>query len=552
MIGYSSIQPFWWIALLVILIVLVAKELLRKNRKRLIYRLIASVVIVIGIAGILLKPSIKSVKLNKGILFTNGYDLEFLDSLNQHNKPLDTLSLTSFSPDSFSEIYLLGYGVEEHQFSLFENIHVEYLPSRIPQGIIKIEFNATVELGDELYVKGQINSDNDYTKVVLESPFGRIDSVVNQSEFTFKHIPNVEGRQLYYLEYWGDSLLIERNPVPVNVINSDAINVLMLNSYPTFEANHLKNLLAKKGHNILIRNQISRDRFTTQKINTGMDLNQLDASSLEQFDLLLVDQMTWDQLENYEKLEVERAIRNGLGLLQYGVKGNAKGIFEDFQFESIQSETVTWKGESFGKCAVKFIGDHNIVLPILDDNYTYSIYQHKGRGKIGAMLAANTYQLNLRGDSLLFNDFWSHHINRLTRIAEERVTLKTNEAYVNHSTEIEIIKTEKNGPTITYNGINLPVIQNELFPEKWSAIYWPDTVGWNELLIDSTIYYHYVYGDEDWLTMRNWKRIKSNQHYFGNRDIPAIPKTQSKELSPIWFYLLFLTAASYLWLEAKF
>jgi len=92
---------------------------------------------------------------------------------------------------------------------------------------------------------------------------------------------------------------------------------------------------------------------------------------------------------------------------------------------------------------------------------------------------------------------------------------------------------------------------------RWEATYWPQRDGWHGAKTSvGKPFYWYVYGNEDWRRQRERNRYTATlQHLAGqfataNQSQPGTV-SRTEPVPPLWFYLLFLLSAGYLWLERK-
>lgn len=559
MIFDSEISSWYLVISLIFLVGLLTKEIFRANKQRLIYRLIALVLIAVGIIGLIIQPKYSvEISPKKAVVLTDGYETNILDSLVQQHVGIDTVSFHQFNSKDFQEIFLLGNGVESYEFEYFENIKTHFHPSKIPYGITAITYNPKPVQLKNTVVKGNCHCEGN-SKIVLVEPQGRIDSIENSSQFEFDLIPKIKGQQMYYLEYWKDSVVIERNPLPIDVQVPEKINVLILNSFPTFESNHIKQFLASKNHAVVIRNRISTDRFSNEFVNTNrLALGKLGATLLHQFDLLIIDQKELTNLNRSEMRNLQSAIQNGMGLLLHGVnsKSFAKGMFVNFKVVKKKPQKITlptFENAVLHKSEFEFSTTGNI-FPIVEiKNTILSAYQLFGQGKIGVVLMDNTYQLNIRGNELAYAHFWSKHIDELAAKEKETIDMKLfpKTPIEKQPLEVEIIDLKSINPNVLINDVTVSMAQDVNIKEQWKGKFWPDKKGWHQLIADSVVYNFYVFKNNDWKTLRSKQKLEMNQRFFLNSSYSNTKKTRDKTIPLYFAFLLFLIGASYLWLEAK-
>ena len=536
------------------------REIFRANKQRLAFRLIAISCMVLGIVGILVQPNYSvDIPSKKAIVTTEGYDAAFLDSLKQQNPEVDVIPLSEFTSRAYQEIFLVGNGVAPYELERFEQVKTLFYPSVLPFGITDVVYNARPIQYKEILVKGRsVGLENN--KVVLEGPQGRIDSLTNATQFEFIVTPKIAGQQMYYLEYWNDTLLMERNPLPLDVQMPNQLNVLLLNSSPSFESNHLKQFLAANNHVVAVRNRISKNRYSNEFVNTNrMKLGNLDKNLLSAFDLLIIDQKEFASLTVYEIENMEEAIQKGMGLLLHSIYSDSfsKGIFTDFTVVKKKSQKIAFppfESAVVDKNEFDLVTTKN-VFPLLEINkITLSAYQLLGRGKVGVIVADDTYRLNIRGKKSAYAYFWSKQIDELVanNYTATEVKIIPKIPIEKQPLGVNVIDVNTHSPNVAINKVEVSMAQSIPLKEHWNGEYWPDQKGWHQLMADSTRYYFYVHEKEDWKALKAKEKRENNKRYFLNSKNTSYAEQKEFKAIPLYIaFLLFLLGASYLWLEAK-
>ena len=99
--------------------------------------------------------------------------------------------------------------------------------------------------------------------------------------------------------------------------------------------------------------------------------------------------------------------------------------------------------------------------------------------------------------------------------------------------------------------------QNEVLPFKWSGIYWPSKAGWHT--ISSTnkgLHNWYVFNRTHWQSVVASQKINATKlyalkHPITNKTPISLSQTITTIIPKIVFFLFFLLAAGFLWLERK-
>jgi hypothetical protein len=91
---------------------------------------------------------------------------------------------------------------------------------------------------------------------------------------------------------------------------------------------------------------------------------------------------------------------------------------------------------------------------------------------------------------------------------------------------------------------------------RWTAEYWPRKAGWQKISSGDKDTFWYVFEEKDWQSVRASKKIQNTAKFINtNRNVPQQTgkdiRTYKYTFPAIYFFILFLIACSYLWIERK-
>ena len=118
----------------------------------------------------------------------------------------------------------------------------------------------------------------------------------------------------------------------------------------------------------------------------------------------------------------------------------------------------------------------------------------------------------------------------------------------------EITTNEENPLVKSIEGFSIPLVRDIDLKEVWRGTTFPRKQGWNRLMLsqDSTeVFNFYVLDTSQWTSLQAVKNIRKNKRYFSQREKSIHKITTSKPIEPWWFFIVFLLAMSFLWLEPK-
>ncbi len=273
-----------WLALVatvavVVWLIFLWKEYTQSGWKRFIFKSIVAAIAVFTLAMMVLRPAQQGeIKSRKGVLITSDYNSEQLDSLRERSRNLKEIPYVHnhyLQPvlDSINELTILGNGVEPYDLWQFQEVKTVYLPSQLPSGIVKLQYEKNLNTGDSLIVKSLYKKAKVGTKIFLEDAGGnKRDSLIMDAKgehvSSLKTEVNVVGNFIYTL-VTTDTLdrILTADPIPIKVSKKQPISVLIVNNFPTFETKYLKNFLAAQGFEVLVRSQITSNTYKFENFN---------------------------------------------------------------------------------------------------------------------------------------------------------------------------------------------------------------------------------------------------------------------------------------------
>lgn len=589
------------ISALVLLGFLILKEIQRKNKANLILRITASCLAAIALIFIAIpityqkKGELKEE--NTAILITDGFQKDSLDrfkglpAFTTDPKIANKVKSLKLIPDlagflttnqQFSKFHVLGYGLEDQELEVIKDKNLVFYPSSLPSGVQSVHWNMTIHSGEQLMVSGSyLNTADKPVKLILKGLGTNLDSVsisAGKSEnFQLKTIPKHLDKAVYALIGIAaeDSILNEK--VPVFVQAQDPLKILILSSSPDFENKFLKNWLFQNRYSIAVRSAISKNKFSTEFLNsTRINLDRITPSVLENFDVLISDPDELSALSRAENQAIQNQLNNGMGLIMIAdsiSKGQEffKGFFETSALARADKKTISlhWDDYSTKKMALVSSGSFRI-LPkegnqalVRDDKANIMVSSKLyGRGKILLSSINDTYTWILGNDLKSYSSYWSKLIGEVARMKELNSVwaLKDPLPVLNEETSIIIETGSDSIPVASSEGDLLKFAQDPVLGFQWTAPFWPQKSGWNLLEIgnppDLSQSWFYVFNKNDWALVQAGEKIKNTTKVAGKAFSESYEQNiteryYQKTVPSIYFFILFILCCTYLWLEAK-
>ena len=581
----------------VLCLFLVLIEMRRKVRKNLTGRLLASVLTVLALTLIALPPACNKEHLSQSeravVLLTEGFHK---DSLSAFSNPLVIATdrkllknsgieggtyvpaidyFLSQHPDVKS-VHIIGTGLPDEELVLLRNISVRFHRPEPAFGFQQVVWQSSIKSSDELVVSGKFNNNsNREVKIVFQGLSTSLDSAVISADsmgvFKLTCLPRQLGTAINYLivTTGNDTLSVEKVPFEVEPIK--ALRIFILSSAPSFEATFLKRWLAENNFPVAVRNKVSTGKFSTEFLNMDpLGLN-LQATTLDRFDVLLADEASINELSQPELSSVLKQVNNGLGLIiiddeEVKLRGSLGSDFAVLPIADTKTVSVNIPAINFRTMlpgsAANYLSPRPYDQPLAWDSKNRILVSSSdsGSGRIIFSTLNSTYSLNLSGNATDYGSLWGYLIEKAARKQTPKNLIKIVDRFpiVHNKTSVMVESKASKIPELVADESHIALKQNADLPQRWTGAFWPVNPGWNSLrTADGDYTKQFVFDRGDWSSVRNARNSQATMK-FGNQSNknPAndsMDTSDSKEDVPlIFFYLLLLASCSYLWIERKF
>ena len=560
------------IAAIALFAVFVVKEWPRRSGS-FVWRLAAGLVAVLSLFAIALKPArLTSVDGKQGVLLTTGYQEAQLDSLRETNPQLKELVYQDYIDrdelDSISQLFILGSGVKPYDLWQLEGRTVKLLKKEIPNGIDQLSYSKTLSEGEDLNLTARYLKPKSGNQIVLQAPGNLgLDSIqftaATDTVFSLQAKIKAPGDFVYNL-IEKDSLgrVLNNEALPVHISPQKQLSVVMLSAFPSFEFKYLKNYLAELNHQVLVRSQLTQNRFKYEYFNQERKpFNALSTSGLNDLDLLILDAGAWQSLSQNEQNSIKDAVtQEGLGVFVMPSKELFYGSqpLIDFDFtRTAQTEVELQDGTVVSTFGYYMNSAANFNATLKAANQILAGQRFIGFGSVSTTVLSNTYALQLKGNQERYKSLWSEILKSVLKPESDMVFWEETEQIVRpHEPYTIKFRTAVSEFTLTdTDGNSIPVIQDPDIPELWLATFYPEETGWFTLRFSTgdTVSEHayYVFAEVDWKARAAQGLTKANQDFFRKGDAEVEELQVKRPINPIYFFVLFVLAMGYLWLEPK-
>lgn len=565
----------------------------RPDRRRLAGRILASGLAVAALVLLLRPPQLtRSYSATEAVLLTQGYVPDSIQALLHRLQPKPQVFRFGVTGGSAAEItdfaafrqehprvhtlHVLGYGLPAEELAALDSLHLVPHLSSLPAGPLAASWPQEITLGEELQVQGTFGAAEKATWLYLQAAGRNRDSVQikkgQAQTFSFRFKPKTTGRFTYALAWKNGTDPLTQEQLPFTVLPPRVLHVLVLSSAPSFEVKFLKNALARQGHSVAVRSQVSKALYQTEYANLpALSLARLTPALLQKFDVVLQDEGALQSLSASEKQALQQAVRQqGLGILTSfsGKPTKAAPFFAEAGFRQISQKqaknvSLNWTG---GKAALE-------VPPVLltpgaqgqplvweqTPTQAVAVQYRKGAGQVGVSLVTETFPLALGGDSLAYQQYWATLLTALAKPQEARARVQL-ASLLPPSAGQPLTFTSAPQPVQAFYRLADDTLPTEalaspsgLLPGSFTSQVPALKEGWYQIQTASdSAGSIYVHGEKAWQTLKLQQQQQALLRSVKAHSAALAGDFPLQESMPQWpFFLLFVLSTGFLWLEEK-
>lgn len=577
-LSFLNLKWFWPVLLCSFLLWMgfVWKEWPQRSERRFWVKLAVSFFGITSLMLMVLQPALpKRVLLGKGVVLTEGYRPEQLDSIKSLYKRIKVENYVpgkTFSVlDRTDSLFVLGNGIQPFDMWQLQDRAINFLGGNKPEGLVDISHKRELLLGEEFSVSAEYRYPKQGHWAILCDPGGNgLDSIPleegAEQYIELKTNPKASGRFVYSLmEKDTAGIVVSKEPIPVRVSAREPLNILMVNNFPTFETKYLKNFLAEMGHGVLARTQLTKNKYKFEYFNreTG-PIYQFTQKNLEGFDLIIIDTDSYLGLGTSSRTVMEETVKEqgtGLFIQPSAAFFKLSQRQSPFRFRTDGRTEITFGGsaQKLKKYPYNFLGGFPL-QPIVMDSVEIAFYMPMEKGKMASSVLLDTYHLILNGQQDAYAKLWTHLLNGVVRNQEVETQWQALTDVPRRDQPFDFqLRTNVENPIVeTDQGTGIPLLQDFSVSTLWNGIRYPKESGWNQLEISGdslSRYAYYVFDPMERKAMTQKNILEANIREFGQDEgFGKVKSSTSREhvpISPLWFFFPFLLCMGWLWLEPK-
>ena len=419
-----------------------------------------------------------------------------------------------------THVHVIGTGLAEHDREALGTRALSFaLPSdTIATTITELDAPASVRAGAWWTVRGRVTNAAKHT-IELRDPADRVIATTTPDEhgdFTLQAVSRANGPVLFSVRLLDGERVLQSIPLPIDARPTLTVRALLLAAAPSPELKFLRRWALDAGVDFASR--IALSPGIAQRRGAPV----VDAATLAQLDLLIVDERSWPQIASQEALR--DAIGNGLGLLIRITGPVPDRVLRDWKalgiepvFAAPKPRTVRLSGaglpdkgnDDLHAWPVALHGDGHVALLRDSEGTPLAVWHVLGRGRIGAWWLSDSHRLATRGARETFATLWSNAVSTLARARGETLPVLPQRAVVGQ----RAVLCAPSGAmrVIASDGTETTPLRDP--PQGECAAFWPTQAGWHRLEVD-------VAGDPDVADAAS--ASSQDFHVFTRQDVASL------------------------------
>ena len=376
----------------------------------------------------------------------------------------------------------------------------EFIPARVPRGLIDLTLPGPVAPGARFSVPGQIGALKSGAVELLD-PAG---AVVDRAEvragqrFGLSAASRAAGLALFDLRLKDAAgRLVEHIEIPVQTRAQRQPRVVVLAGAASPETKYLRRWAQDAGIGLSIEIDVGGGA------RLGDAPTPLTRAALNEVDLVVVDDRLWETLSIGERAALGVAAQDGLGLLlrptgqlsdttqrEWGGLGMANVGGDDARAFRLGGSTLPAALELNRLGRVQAGRDG---VPMIQDaaGAALAAWRPRGQGRVGLWIVANSYALTLAGQGDRYGELWSELFSTLARPGQPTgVRLET---IARPGERAALCPVTQQVRVVDPEGVeSRPRLDPATGPAACAA-YWPRRSGWHRVVdgdVEAAVYVH--------------------------------------------------------------
>jgi len=560
-IGFENTIELWHLAILFILLSTSVYWEYRKQKPRIMLRIIALTLVFISLYLMYLSPYTLMKKPSKSVLLlSQNIAASEVDSLrnNSEREVLKQLSNSKFVqiPNSKPvDLNELEFEIDTaFVYGYFPQLNPKYYHTRVDLETrkgIQLDYKKSIALGDSLIFNISNLEDGSIEVSAVIGQDTIVKSIGNRGQTRLSVLPKASGYILCEIK-----TKAEVYHFAVKVEKAEKYVVQILSNAPDFEWKFLGDYLKDKEHSVFQKTKVSKDKFKNSFFNWNetLEVNRGVANDLK---ILLADALAWEELSKRDqKFFIEKLKENRGSLL---LRTNPNNEIQ-LDLDSSKSTKIFSTGDNLLESNnYKYLQFSNIYD--LSEVVKNGVFRKVSPEVIyGVLNFQDSYKLSLSGKREQYVRIWETVFTELVRKSSP-IFVDKSEWSVQHQPYILHLWSQEKIKNIRIispkkDTSNLKAKSDFIYPERQHILFYPEKVGWHfiqiegeDMMVPFYVHAESQAGQTEFLA--NYNQDYLNYLNFDDSTSQQRVEKYNRKLVTFWVFILFLLAVGYLWTEDK-
>ncbi|GGA83876.1 hypothetical protein GCM10011521_22850 [Arenimonas soli] len=466
---------------------------------------------------------------------------------------------------AFGAVRVHGHGLPARDLDVAAGLPLAFEPTPLPEGLLSLDLPATAMQGQSFTVRGRLQVPAG-SKVELRDPRGEILATTTPGDdgsFATTAQAGPAGPTPFSLRWLAaDDTLLGEEILRLDVTAPARPRLLALAGGPGPELKYIRRWAVDAGLGL----------HTVIDLGGGVQLGDrplpINAATLAEFDLVLLDERAWRQLGPAGRGRLREAVREGLGLLLRvtgRLTANDLATLREWGLDLEDSEAVRslrWPDTRGADAAAAATNPAPLLsrrplrlsardgrpLHLAPDGETLVAWRNEGRGRVGATLLSDSYRWWLSGRQAAFGQHWATTVQTLARAHGENTPAAPDAAWRGERTMFCGLS---EGDQVTDpDGNRITLAIDPASGAAACAGYWPATAGVHQLRRGVSTLPLFVRDPDDYPAMVAAGRQAATRALAAQA--PAVEPAPHEQPGPRWpWWLAWLLASTLLWLYER-
>ena len=452
-------------------------------------------------------------------------------------------------------LYIVDGQVSQDDLKYLTDVYIQSVSEGL-QGFEKIKVEKAFE-GRPFAISGKV-SPLTYDKVLVSFYNDQLGEVEPDSAGYFELPIKFQASGHYLVDVSGvSSTDTLSHPLSIKVHPNEALNFLIIDRFPTFEVNYLKNFIASLGHGVAIRNQVSQDKFISSFVNIDrVALNPISTKLISRFQTILMSIDQWNKIGTGSRdVILEHVFENGASVVL--IPSDDTYLARDIpSYRRPKSAELNLEPEkSKFKLNTLDLKGSDEWEEIKYKNNAIGIKHTHGIGFVSIFGIAETFPLLLSGNKKLYSSIWSQYFYSIVKNFEvgSRIIFP-DLVWRNEPVQFNYISSSDIQQSLVVNQSSRVPLQYVPFLEGHASGTYFFESGWNSITSEIDGYKEsiYVYEEDDWPIIRlNRLNQMADRHNQIVSTASQNLKTQEVPISFFWGLMCFAIGFGGMWLRER-